>query len=88
MEDGMNQDNDEEITQYNVRKYGAYIPVSDELLADMFTPFTPDFERRLLRPTRRDKIRAWWSQKVRAVRLGTAKKIAGKYGLCDHDEDW
>jgi len=85
MADGMNQGNYDD--EYTVRKYATYIPVSDELMADAFTPFTQDFQRRLLNPTRRDKIRIWWSRNVRAVRLGIAKKIAGKYGLCDHDEE-
>jgi len=85
----MNQDDSEEVTQYNVRKYGAYIPISSELLEDNYPHlFTPDFQRRLMNPTRRDKIRAWWSRNVSHVRIRIAKKIAGDNNLCDHDEDW
>lgn len=75
-------DNDDE---YTVRKYATYIPVSDELIDDMLCySIAADMERRM-NPTRLDRFRWWASRIVTNVRLGIARKIAGKDMLCDHD---
>jgi hypothetical protein len=81
MDVGMSND-DEEITQYNVRKYGAYIPISDELYLD-FLPFVgPELPPIVL--TRRQKIASWISRNVADIRLRLGSWVAG-VDLDEHD---
>lgn len=86
MGDGMryNSDEYEEITQYNYTKYGAYIPVSEEMLIDMGLSDRPS-DLGEYHPTRIDKIRWYLSRKVASIRLHIGSWIAG-VDMHDHDE--
>lgn len=87
MEDGMryNSDEYEEITQYNYTKYGAFIPVSDEMLIDMGLSDRPS-KLPEFHPSRIAKIRWYLSLKVASIRLRIGSWVAG-VDLRDHD-DW
>lgn len=78
---------DEEITQYNVRKYGAYIPVSAELLHEygLLPDYEPTYERFV--PTRRQRIKMFVSLRVKMIRIRVGEWVAGEKFECDHD-DW
>lgn len=61
--------------QYNVRKIGQFVPISDELAMEY--GLIPDTRPPSPPPSRRQRIRWWVARTVRPWRLAVAARIGG-----------
>lgn len=78
----------DEDTEYTVKKYASYIPVSEDMLMDCgVLPDTRTFPKTDRHWPLHMRIKWRVSQTVTNVRLWLAEKIAGTKCWDDHD-DW
>lgn len=80
-----NSDEYEDITQYSVRKYGALIQVSEEMLIDAGLSDKPSTIP-VYYSSRISKIRWYVSLRVASIRLRIGSWVAG-VDLRDHDDE-